>query len=227
LVKEKQGGWEVMDDIIKEKQKHESYGMLQFSRVQGGDTALFGSSIMHNNTIRLRLCEGSVSRGLNTDWYSAGKEYFEVEMSQTQFAECISSMNCGSGVPVTIRRINGKRTENCPFENKRMIFEKEFEAKMQALAKRLTATVEDVNKRLSDKKPLTIKEREGIQNRISNFCTEIYSNIPFVNSQFNEQMDKTVNEAKGEIDAFVLNKVTSLGLEKLEELKQLGGGKID
>ncbi|MDF2790653.1 MAG: hypothetical protein K0S80_3754 [Neobacillus sp.] len=38
---------------------------------------------------------------------------------------------------------------------------------------------------------------------------------------FNEQMDKTVNEAKGEVDAFVLNKVTTLGLEKLHELKLL------
>ncbi|MDF2790652.1 MAG: hypothetical protein K0S80_3753 [Neobacillus sp.] len=171
----------MMDDIIEEKQKHESYGMLQFSRVSGGETSLFGSSIKHSNTIRLRLCEGSVSRGLNTDWYSAGKEYFEVEMSQTQFAEVISSMNCGSGVPVTIRRMQGKRTEDCPFENKRILFEQEFETKMQTLANKVNSMADDVYKRLSDKKPLTAKEREEIKGQISKFCTEISSNIPFVN----------------------------------------------
>lgn len=40
-------------------------------------------------------------------------------------------------------------------------------------------------------------------------------------NMFNEQMDKTVNEAKGEIEAFTQNKIHSLGLEKLQDLKLL------
>ena len=39
----------------------------------------------------------------------------------------ITSMNQGSGVPVTIRYIQGERIEDCPFVDKRQQFEKEFE----------------------------------------------------------------------------------------------------
>jgi len=41
--------------------------------------------------------------------------------------------------------------------------------------------------------------------------------IPFLQKSFNEAMDKTVNEAKGEVEAFVMNKVTSLGIEKMKD----------
>jgi hypothetical protein len=37
---------------------------------------------------------------------------------------------------------------------------------------------------------------------------------------FDEQMDKTLNEAKGEYDATVEHKIRSLGIEKLEELAE-------
>jgi hypothetical protein len=208
-----------MDDFKKEK--HESYGMLQFSRVNGGASSLFGSSIQHNNTIRMRLCNGSVQRRLNTDWYHAGSEIVEVEMSQTQFAELITSMNCGSGVPVTIKHINRKIMENCDFTNKRMQFEEEFAEKMKKISVILGKLTQQSKEVLNDKKTITVVERKAILNKISNLESEISSNIPFMSSCFNEQMDKIVNEAKGEVDAFVLNKITSLGLEKLEELKLL------
>ena len=41
--------------------------------------------------------------------------------------------------------------------------------------------------------------------------------MPFVQKSFNKAMDKTVHEAKGEVEAFVMNKVTSLGIEGLEK----------
>jgi len=44
------------------------------------------------------------------------------------------------------------------------------------------------------------------------------ANMPFVQTQFNEAMDKTVTEAKAEVEAFVSHKVTSLGLASLKEL---------
>ena len=88
-----------MQETIK---KHPSYGMLSFHRVHGAATPLFGSSVQHRDTIRLTLKEGEVKRSLNTDWYFGGKQLFEVEMSLSQFAELITSLNMGDGIPVTI-----------------------------------------------------------------------------------------------------------------------------
>jgi hypothetical protein len=199
-----------------DKQTHESYGMAGFFRSSGGHTNLFGSSISHNHTIRFRIKTASKERGLNTDWYYGDKELIEIEMSQNQFAELITSMNMGDGVPVTIRRVNGKSMENCPEENKRQLFEKEFDQKMKELRNKLSKLTSDAKQILNEKKSLTKADRETILNQISMLEQEIGSNTPFVLSMFNEQMDKTVTEAKGEVEAFVQNKITSLGIEGLK-----------
>lgn len=51
------------------KDEHPSYGMFGVSRVHGGAISLFCSSVKHNNTIRIRICRGSVCRELNRNWY--------------------------------------------------------------------------------------------------------------------------------------------------------------
>ena len=76
--------------------------MLSFHRTRSSHaSALFGSSIKHKDTIRLEISHGELERGLNHDWYHANKCIVECEMSQSQFAEAITSMNMGDGVPVT------------------------------------------------------------------------------------------------------------------------------
>ena len=47
-----------------EKKQHPSYGMIQLSRssIGGTGTALFGSSIMHNDVIRLTISNGFMER---------------------------------------------------------------------------------------------------------------------------------------------------------------------
>ena len=54
-----------------EKQKftHESYGLLQISRFQGGDRTYFGSSIEHDHGVSLEVHEGELHRDLHSDWY--------------------------------------------------------------------------------------------------------------------------------------------------------------
>ena len=50
-----------------EKKQHPSYGMIRFARssIGGSGTALFGSSIMHNNVIRLSISKGMLERVLS------------------------------------------------------------------------------------------------------------------------------------------------------------------
>ena len=55
--------------------------------------------------------------------------------------------------------------------------------------------------------------------------SDIGSNIGFIADQFNEQMDKTVMEAKGEIESFCQNKVNSIAnatlVQKRDEFLKL------
>ena len=107
-----------------EKKQHPSYGMIRLSRssIGGGGTALFGSSIMHNDVIRLSISKGIMEREGSEDRFFAREsmkdQIVEVEMSYTQFAEAITSLNIGGGVPVTITRLNGDYVERCPYSDR-------------------------------------------------------------------------------------------------------------
>ena len=189
---------------------HPSYGMLSFSKVHGSNIPLFGSSILHNDIIRLTLREGEVDRNLNRDWYHGRRRLFEVEMSYSQFAELISSMNQGDGIPVTLKEVMGERRENCPFENKRMEFVNEFTEKVKEVQVVCDNLINDTKKLFDTKKPLNKTEKEQILGTLEKIKREVNSNIPFIADSFNEQMDKTVMEAKGEVEAFMQNKITNI-----------------
>jgi uncharacterized protein YihD (DUF1040 family) len=204
-----------MDKVI--TNKHESYAMLQISRVSNGrGQNLFGSSIKHSNTITLRIKEARMDRHLNRDWYYGGKEYIEIEMSYSQFAEAITSLNQGEGVPVTLKYLMGKEITECPHVDKRGEFENEFREQMEELSQKLKKLTENTELILNEKKSLNKIDKDIILNEIKMLRQEINSNIPFMATSFNEQMDKTVLEAKGEIEGFMMHKVISAGLEKLQ-----------
>jgi hypothetical protein len=207
------------DNILGQEDKHESYAMLSISRVQNGGTGvnLFGSSIKHNQTIRLKISSGKKCRNLNRDWFYAGNQYIEIEMSPTQFAEAITSLNMGEGVPVTLRWLSGRGISDCPEENKRQEFEREFDHHMIELKRKIQKLTEVTKELLNDSKPLKKSEKEQILNELRRIEQEIGDNIPFMYTSFNEQMDKTILEAKGEIEAFYTHKITSLGIEALKD----------
>ena len=131
-----------MDNEIREE--HESYGMLQIHRQTCSPAInLYGSSITHSNLISLSITTGTKTRNLLNDWYSNGKTIIEVIMSDTQFAEAITSLNMGNGVPVTLHRIQGKSIAPCPEESKRQLFEKEFEQDCRDVSNQLKEALKE------------------------------------------------------------------------------------
>jgi hypothetical protein len=203
-----------MQETIK---KHPSYGMLSFHRVHGAATPLFGSSVQHRDTIRLTLKEGEVKRSLNTDWYFGGKQLFEVEMSLSQFAELITSLNMGDGIPVTILSTETQRKiESCPFESKAELHQKEFQEHLRKTYEKSQTLLQQVKERLSTKKALTKKEKEEMLTTLTTLSYDIGSNVDFQFKQFQKQMEKTVQEAKGEIEAFYQNRVMEASKQGLQ-----------
>lgn len=200
------------------KTSHPSYGTLAFSRRTGGATHLFGSSIEHRDTIAMTLYHADITRGLHQDNIYGGKVIAEVEMSYSQFAEAITSMNMGSGVPVTIRwtEKDGK-IPPCDFVSKREQFTDEFKEKRKKATEDAQQLIKDVTELFSQKKALTKADKDAILNKLHHLNMDIGCNMDFIADQFNEQMDKTVMEAKGEIEAFMQNKVNSIASVALVE----------
>lgn len=202
--------------------KHPAFGMLGFSRVSGGDKVLFGSSINHNDRIIMTLKHGEEHRNLSRDWYSGKGIIAEVEMSYSQFAECITAMNVGDGVPCTLRFTEREGEIPMIAENnsKREQFVNEFSDTVKKAMEQVQKQIDDIQASIDGKKNLGIKDRQEIVNQLTQVKYNIGCNLDFCAEQFNKQMDKTVCEAKGEIEAFCQNKINSIAQAALVEHKE-------
>jgi len=196
-------------------EKHESYGQASFSRISGGSGRLYGTSIQHSETITLSIKKSEIKRDLCRYWYFAHDEIIEVEMSQSQFAELITSMNMGSGVPCTIRRLNGKKIELPPQENVKDRLVKEFQNDIDRNMEMSLELIKKAQEMLQQKKPMTKDQKKEFSGILYSIRQELEDNMNFVLKSFNEQMDNSVKEAKGEVEAFVENKIRGAGLEHL------------
>lgn len=190
--------------------EHPSYGSLSFSRISGGDPNLFGTSVKHRDKIKLTLRRCSFDRGLHTNWYHPREELFEVEMSYTQFAELITSMNMYEGVPCTIKHIMGEVMPSVPYHNPIEVHKKEFEEHTDKAYASSQYLIDMVTKKFNEKKSFTKKDQEEILSALQQLSMNIGCNQKYQIDCFNEQMEHTVTESKGEIEAFMQYKMYQL-----------------
>jgi len=198
--------------------KHESYGMIGFGRVSSShDQNFFGSSVRCNHYIELNIQRASRRRSLNTYWYHGEEELIEVRLSPNQFAELLTTMNVGSGVPCTLQYVGGKEMTDCPAIDQRAMFENEFKSDVANSITEVEGLLSEIKEIFGAKTAIGQKDRTEIIKKLQSMVMHIKNNMPFVQSQFNEAMDKTVVEAKSEVEAFINNKIHSLGINALNE----------
>ena len=144
-----------------------------------------------------------------------------MEMSYTQFAEAITSLNIGEGIPVTITKVNGTFVEPCPYSDRQKVMRREVDEATRDLVRQLEKRSEEIEKLLDEKRVLSREDRRNIVSTLKNVRQELKSNIPYLQKLFAEQMDKTVTEAKGEFETYLQNKMNSIALAAIsEQMKQ-------
>lgn len=77
--------------------------------------------------------------------------------------------------------------------------------------------IQDVTDLFSQKKALTKADKETVISKLRKLSMDLGCNLDFIADQFNEQMDKTVMEAKGEIESFCQNKINAIASAALVE----------
>ena len=220
-VKNNDPNMEITENELGLRYEHPSFGMLSFSRTSGGKTNLFGSSIQHRDTIRMRIRQGSLTRGLNEDWYNGTDEIIEVEMSYSQFAECITSMNVGTGTPCTIRWVKGiGPIPEAEFVNRNDQILTEFKENVNDINADAAKIYEEIKTLFETKKSIGKTDREQILQKLSTIVHGLPASSEFIMKQFQRQMEHTVTEAKGEIEAFAQNKINSIAQQALVEHKE-------
>jgi hypothetical protein len=211
----------------KKVESHPSYGLLQISRATGGRGALFGSSVKHQHFIMLRIHRGEARWDLHHTWYSdTGLPLIEVAMSPAQFAEAITSMNMGPGVPCTIQYVGNERQPEPPFTNVRDQYKEEFEQEMTDLQAKVLENTGELEEILA-KKSLTKADRDRIRQMMGLVYRKLKDSVPFIHGQFDEAMEKTVTAAKAEVEAFALHAALVGGAVEGPPTKLLGLVDID
>jgi len=200
-----------------ERISHESFGQIQFNRTNSKDVHFYGSELPQDHYISLEIHESVIERELTQDRYYNKGQILRLRLSSGQFAELITSMNHGSGVPCTIERIQGKKIAELPERESRKDFvHRKFEDRMKMFA-------DDIRDRqtkaqdLVKKKALSKADMHELQMLLNWMTMEIERNIPFFAKCFQETMDEVVFEAKTEVENAIQHKITTLGLGELHK----------
>lgn len=204
---------------------HESYGMIGINRYQSTGDVMFASSMKHRNGINLNIYRAEHRRSdSSADWYHATEPLICIRLSQSQFAELITTPNVGSGVPCTIEHVGGNKMADPPFRHTAKKHRDEFAAYTQTIADGHGRYMVEAMDILKNKSTISKGDRETIISAFELILQDLQSNLPFLHEQFHRQMDKTIVEAKSEIEAFVEHKVRSVGLEAIrDQMPQLTG----
>jgi len=200
------------------RREHPSYGMLHITRMSGGgSTRLFGSPLAtHYGTIRLTVSKAKWSHSLHHDrYFGMSKDFIDIEMSQAQFADAITSLNIGSGTPCTIRYVQGERIESPPdYATEAEYIRDNFESKFEDMSKRTKKYADEI---LAMTAKMPAKVRRQIEIALDVMQQQINDSVPFVLQQFQEATTKITTAAKAEVDGFVTAQIRAAGLQAIAE----------
>lgn len=206
-------------------ERHPSYGLMSFSRGTFMGTKgqpLFGSEAYHSTVISMQVKRAERKRDLSHEWLHAyGLPIVEVEMSYSQFAEAITSMNQGEGIPVTLRYVEGDKTQTRPTPPPPTQKTDAFKADLDQHAKDIYEAAKKLQQFVVDIKDegRTVKKGDlaAIISMVNGLTQNIGSNLPHILQVFEEQMEEIVSDAKQEFRAFSQAYVNDLGLQALSQ----------
>ena len=212
-----------------EREEHDSFGLIGFSRVSNGPgrNLLFGSHLdRHHETIVMRVKTAERSHGLSHDWHHGRKELIEVEMSPMQFAQLLTTMNFGDGVPCTIRFLTGKGMID-PVPETHLPEQVKILQNVKKEAHEMVASMDERRQRLQEilsQKSLKKADREEIAVLSEAIFRWAENHIPFAFKSFEESAEKVVTAAKAQVEEFTLATLVKAGMEKLRDQFGLPGG---
>jgi len=207
------------------EEAHESFGLVGIHRVTG-HKHLFGSEIEHGAFFRLQVSQARVRHSHGRDWYNGGRELISIYLSAAQFAEMITTLNVGQGVPCTIDRVLGEQMEEPPkfVKNETEKIRDAFKGRIDGVVSFLRDQIR-ISKPLLDKKSLTQADRKIIFSTLESTLQEIERNAPFIVKSFQEAAEKVETTAKAEIETYMTLVLNRMGLDAAR--KQLETGRED
>jgi hypothetical protein len=204
------------------EETHPAGALIQISRCSG-KAHLFGSDFDHQHYITLKITPATTHRSLARTWYMGKlKPYVEVAMSAAQFAEAITTLNVGMGVPCTMRHLQGhEKFPDIEPISQRPTFEAEGG---QAISDSVSA-IDEALVALDDAK-LSARSKSDIAGKLNKAKARLKDRLPFLVEAYKEHLDDVEQQAKTEIAAYADHVRNELGVAVLsnpDTLKMLQG----
>lgn len=209
---------DVEPTIVKEDQfgvetSHPAYGCVVLTRQHsGGGQAMFGTSLLSETVISLKVCEATGKRRHHGDHHSPGKPIVEVRMTEAQFATFVSSMSVGEGTPCTIARMGYDFVPTIPphdpLENSKREAREAGAAilsNLKSLRGKIAAGIQGLSK----------TRQADLLTEIDGAIKEASDGMPFILDQYAAHMGELTEEAKIAANGYVQNMVRSLGMEAI------------
>lgn len=204
-----------------ERIEHPAFGMVSLGRVNG-HTRLHNSDINHLNWISLKVSTATKKRGLHSDWHHANRTLIEVWLSPVQLSEALFNMNT-SGVPCTLHRYfdtDGSMVEPDLNTMPRNDVLDQFTEESSEMLEETVGLVQEVSAKLDsicESKGVRKSEIKALKKMLDKAKQHLVSNLSFVEKQFNKAMERKVMQGKAELEAYVENKLRSIGLEAAQK----------
>ncbi len=195
--------------------RHPCFGMIGASR-RSGHAVLFGSDFIHNNSVAIRIYTADLDRDLSHDWPHARQELIEVVLSEAQWATFVSSMNVGDGVQCTLRTKDGVNYPELPEPIQR---DKQFMDEAKASIQRSLTELDKLYGMVRELKT-SEKSKKEILDQIRMARMQVSENAPFVVESFDKHMEKIVEKAKIEVNAYATKQLIETGIAALNAPRQ-------
>ena len=200
------------DPVHGDTETHPAYGQIRVGR-RLGNTYLYGSDFLHQNTVVITINESDLHRSLNQDWAFARKQIVEVVMSEAQWATFVSSFNVGAGVQCTLAWREGTGSvPGLPAPNRAERFKVEANEKLASIAEELVALG---NKVAENAAGLSKVKQADLLAHVEKALRTVNSSIPFVASQMGEHFEEVIEAAKSEVHGYIQNQINRAGLTAL------------
>lgn len=191
--------------------RHPAFGNIRVTLTSGQDN-LFGTTVQDGRAVRIELAQGiSYERNGQTMYEGDHVPYVVLEMSELQWARMLSSVGSANGTPCTIVRKNGVSVERIPKSSQKDIVHDTYDKlreKFKEETAQLTETLQTLTNIVEEGK-MSKSLQVRMQGQIEAIRRQINDRLPFIGAILEENVHKSIEEAKSSFDAY-MNRVHSI-----------------
>lgn len=209
------------DGQFGDRYDHPAFGCVSVGHPHGTGRGLFMSNVKHNRTVSLRIATASMRRGLGSEEHTEEKQIVEVELSPVQWADLLAGNFTGSGVPCTLRWVQGETPPPIDMET---VLDRHA-AESRALMRKLAADVDNLTKTLRaslTSAKVSKKKQDEILAPAVRLEQDLRANLPFAQDQFARSLEDVASEAKALIEAYAEQR----GIER-QDVPRIEDGRED